>query len=203
MVGEFDIRATAATHLPVRFNVGMTFTILERDSGEESEVLVWMPRDTMELWGFGWMEEDVDPGVAQILSLLGLGKILDLLHTEDRLPTEVAVRSDRFGAQRPRLKKKCPYQEERDFALFCRVAAMEDPHGGETNGLLCEGCHMPDATIACSDILSPRTSWYPGDSEAGVRDLVQSMCRAGNDPGTGADCLPGRKGCWVKTIEVL
>jgi len=204
MMGEFDIRAAAAAHLAVRYNVGMRFNIFERESGEEYDVLVWMPRDTLEMWGFQWMEEEaVDPGAAAIMSRLGLGKILDLLHTEDTLPTEVAIRSDSFGLERPRFKKKCSHQEERDFALFCRVAAMEDPHGGETNGLLCERCHMPDVTLACSDMLSPRTSWYPADTEEGIRDLVQSMCRTGNSPGTGADCLPGIKDCWVKSIEVL
>jgi hypothetical protein len=204
LVGEFDIRASRATPLPVRYNVGMTFTVIERESGVEIDVLVWMPRETIEKWGFSWLDNgEVDPGAAAIMTRIGLRKILDVIHTEDDLPTEVAVRAESLGRERPRFTKECAYQEKRDSGIFCKVAAMEDPHGGQTSESLCEGCRMPDVTLACSDLLSPRTAWYPGETEEGVRDLVQSMCRSGNDPETGANCLPGVKECWVKSIEVL
>jgi hypothetical protein len=204
VVGEFDIRASRAVHLPVRYNIGMTLTVTDRESGAENEILVWMPRDTLLMWGFKWIEKDgVDPGAAMMLARVGLGKILEVLHTEDMLPTEVAVRSDSLGVERPRFTKECAFQQKRGSAVFCGAAAMDDPHGGETNEFLCERCHMPDVTLACSDMLSPRTAWYPGETEQGVRDLVQSMCRSGNDPETGADCLPGRRDCWVKSVEIL
>lgn len=205
MIGEFDIRASGATHLPVRYNIGMTFTVADRETGEENEILVWMPRDTLEEWGFRWMarEEGIDPEAAKIMARIGLEKILDRIHNEDLLPTEVAVRSSSFGEEKPRLTKECAYQEKRNSATFCKVAAMDDPHGGETSELLCKECHMPDVVLMCSDMVSPRTAWYPGETEQGVRDLVQSMCRSGNDTGTGADCTPGAKECWVRSIELL
>jgi hypothetical protein len=204
MVGQFDIRAAKVAHLPVRYNIGVTFAVSDRESGTESKILVWMPRDTLEMWGFEWIEKGgVDSGAALILVRIGLGRILDMIHTEDAFPTEVAVRSDTLGLKKPRLVKECAFKKERDSSVFCGVAALDDPHGGETSEFLCERCHMPDVTLVCSDMLSPRTAWYPGETEQGVRDLVQSMCRSGNDPGTGASCLPGIKDCWVKSVEIL
>ena len=205
MVGEFDIKASPAKHLSVRPNIGMTFTIMNRETGSEEKVLAWMSRDTLQKWGFEWREEDqkMDPGAVALLSWIGLKAILDMIHGQDELVTDVPVRRETHGEARPRYRKECAYQDHREQGLFCTAASMEDPHGGQTSAHLCEGCRVPDRVLMCSDMQSPRTAWFPSESEDGARDLIQAMCRSGNDPGSGVECLPGVRPCWVKTVTVL
>jgi len=170
----------------------------------ERRVITWMPLRTMEDWGFEWPGEGqgVVPGAARLVTRLGLSTILDFLGGGDEIPKNIAIGLEGYGDSRPDFPKGCTYQERWHDELFCKAATKDDPWAGLTNGPLCATCPMPDKMLACSELAHVKTRWFQAHLEGGIRRVIEARCIGANDPGTGVDCIPGVKDCWLRRISV-